>query len=176
MGEAYGVTLLPLLSRHEAEELLFIEARLLDDGLYEKWLDLFTEDGMYWIPSDESADPDEETSIIYDNSRQREKRVFQLRNKHLAQDPLSRTIHFISNVEVEETDSPEEVTVRCNVIVAEMRPGDHQELQKGIGDPRLLACRCNYLFRQEGDIWRIAMKQANLINRDLPLRNITFII
>jgi 3-phenylpropionate/cinnamic acid dioxygenase small subunit len=176
MGEAHGMTLLPLLSRHEAEEILFAEARLLDDGLYEKWLELFTDDGIYWIPSDESSDPDEETSIIYDDSRQREKRIFQLRNKHLAQDPLSRTIHFISNVEVEETKSPEEVTVRCNAIVAEMRPGDHQELHKGIGDPRLVACRCNYRLRQENDLWRIAVKQVKLINRDVPLQNITFIV
>ena len=170
------MTLLPLLSRHKAEEILFTEARLLDDGLYEKWLELFTEDGIYWIPSDESTDPDEETSIMYDDGRQREKRVFQLRNKHLAQAPLSRTIHFITNVEIEETESPEEVTVRCNQIVAEMRPGDHQELQKGIGAPRLIACRCTYRLRQENDVWLIAMKQASLINRDLPLQNITFII
>lgn len=170
------MTLLPLLSRHEAEEILFTEARLLDDGLYEEWLELFTEDGIYWIPSDEAADPVQETSIMYDDKRQREKRVFQLRNKHLAQDPLSRTVHFISNVEIEETESPDEVTVRCNVIVAEMRPGDHQELVKGIGVPRLIACRCSYRLRQENDIWRIAMKQACLINRDLPLQNISFII
>lgn len=170
------MTLLPLLSRHEAEEILFRETRLIDEGRFEDWLTLFTEDGIYWVPSDDTADPDIETSIIYDDAHQREKRIFQLRNKHLAQDPLSRTIHFISNVEVDEVDSPSEVLVRCNMLVTEMRPGDHQELQKGLATPRTLACRCRYRLRQADDTWYITLKQVILINRDLPLQNITFIL
>jgi len=153
-----------------------MEARLIDDYQFEEWLTLFTDDGLYWVPSDESAEPETETSIIYDDTRQREKRIFQLRNKHLAQDPLSRTIHFITNVEVEETESPSEVTIGCNTLIYEMRPGDHQQLQPGLAIPRAFACRCRYQLKQEGDTWRIAMKQVILINRDLPLQNITFIL
>ncbi|MFT5349460.1 MAG: 3-phenylpropionate/cinnamic acid dioxygenase small subunit [Gammaproteobacteria bacterium] len=165
-----------LLSIAEAEAFVFMEARLIDDNKLEEWLTLFTDDGIYWIPSDESAEPESETSIIYDNTRQREKRIYQLRNKHLAQDPLSRTIHFITNIEVEETESPTEVLLRCNTLIYEMRPGDHQQLQKGLATPRAIACRCCYHLRQSEETWRIAMKQVNLINRDLPLQNITFIL
>ena len=172
------MTLLPLLSRHEAEDFLFREARLLDEDRLEEWLTLFTDDGIYWVPSDESIDPDTETSIIYDDSRQREKRIFQLRNKHLAQDPPSRTIHYITNVEVVEIEHPDEVQVHCNTLISEMRPGDHQDLQKGLAEPRVLAGRCIYRLRQQenDDAWRIAMKQVLLIDRDLPLQNITFIL
>ena len=172
------MTLLPLMSRHEAEDFLYEEARLIDEGRLEDWLKLFTEDGLYWVPSDDTVNPDIETSIIYDDSRQREKRVFQLRNKHMAQDPLSRTIHVITNVQVRETDHPDEVMVLCNALITEMRPGDHQQLQKGLARPRQLSGRCIYRLRQkeDEDNWRIAMKQLLLIDRDLPLHNISFIL
>jgi 3-phenylpropionate/cinnamic acid dioxygenase small subunit len=165
-----------LLSITDAEAFVFLEARLIDENKLEDWLTLFTDDGIYWVPSDESTEPESETSIIYDDTRQREKRIYQLRNNHLAQDPQSRTIHFITNIEIEETDSPTEVLIRCNTLIHEMRPGDHQQLQKGLAIPRALACRCCYRLRQIEDTWRIAMKQVNLINRDLPLQNLTFIL
>ncbi len=176
MVKGNGMSILPLLSRHEAEEFLFKEVRLIDEDKLEEWLTLFTTDGIYWVPYDEETDPHEETSIIYDDSRQREKRIYQLRHKHLAQDPPSRTIHFISNVEVEETETPTEVIVRCNSMVTEMRPGDHQYLQYGLSNPRILSGRCKYRLHQEEDDWKIAIKQVTLIDRDLPLENITFIL
>ncbi len=52
------------LSRSGAEDFLYAEARLIDEDLLEQWLQLFTADGIYWLPSDESTDPEYETSII----------------------------------------------------------------------------------------------------------------
>ena len=170
------MTIVPLFSRHNAEDFIYKEARLIDEDRLEDWLSLFTEDGIYWIPSDESDNPDIETSIIYDDTRQLEKRIYQLRNKHLAQDPPSRTIHFINNIEVEKIEPTTEVIVRCNSLIAEMRPGDHQYLQNGLAEPRILASRCIYRLRYENDIWRITLKRVTLINQDLPLQNITFLL
>lgn len=164
------------ITRAEAESFLYAEARLIDEDKLEEWLGLFTEDGIYWIPADEQSDPAYETSIIHDDVLQLEKRIYQLRNRHLAQDPRSRTIHFISNVEVEAGDLPEHTDIRCNLIVYEMRPGDHQLLQSGLGDLRFFAARCYYKLRQKEGAWQISHKRVNLINRDLPLENITFIL
>ena len=66
------------LSRQEAEDFLFEEARLLDERLFEAWLHLFTEDGLYWIPIVEDADPTTQTSILYDDSA-----LLQMRVHHL---------------------------------------------------------------------------------------------
>ncbi len=164
------------LTRPDAEDFLYAEARLIDEDKLEDWLALFSADGIYWIPSDENANPVDETSIIYDDTSQLEKRIYQLRNKHLAQDPRSRTIHFISNVQVEAGTNAEENIVRCNQIIHEMRPGDHQQLQPGLAVPRSFAARCLYRLRRENSEWRIALKQVILINRDLPLQNISFIL
>jgi 3-phenylpropionate/cinnamic acid dioxygenase small subunit len=164
------------LSRAEAEAFLYAEARLLDEGRLEEWLQLFTADGLYWIPIDADADPARETSIMYDDAEQREKRVYQLRHGHLAQDPPSRTLHFISNVAIGDKAADGEARLYCNMLVYEMRPGDHQQLQHGLGEPRILAARCGYRLRREGGAWRIAFKQVTLVDRDLPLQNITFIL
>jgi len=176
VGEANEMIPTAALTRSEAEEFLYLESRLIDENRLEEWLKLFSDDGIYWIPSNENADPETETSIIHDDLLQLEKRIFQLRNKHLAQDPCSRTIHFISNVEVEKAETANAASIRCNTIVYEMRPGDHQQLQLGLADVRTFASRCYYKLLQQNGDWRISQKQVILINRDLPLENITFIL
>ena len=143
----------------------------------EEWLGLFTADGIYWLPIDEQADPEREPSIIYDDATQRAKRVFQLlQGSHYAQVPPSRTVHVISNVEVEDGATASEVALRCDVIVYELRPGDHQALQVGLGRPRALVGRCEYCMRWEQERWAIVLKKVVLIDRDLPLHNLTFIL
>jgi len=176
MAEAYEVNSAMTLSRSGAEDFLYAEARLIDEDQLEQWLQLFTPDGIYWLPSDESTDPEYETSIIYDDRLQLEKRIYQLRNKHLAQDPRSRTVHFVSNVQVTAGNNQNEVTVHCNQIIHELRPGDHQRLQAGVGQTRSFATRCKYILENQHGIWRIALKQVLLIDRDLPLENISFIL
>ncbi|MEM8662420.1 MAG: hypothetical protein AAGF35_16165, partial [Pseudomonadota bacterium] len=37
----------------ECAALLHFEARLLDQKRYEQWLDLYTDDAIYWIPYDD---------------------------------------------------------------------------------------------------------------------------
>ena len=39
------------MTRHEAEELLYREALLLDRGEWDEWLDLYLPDALFWMPS-----------------------------------------------------------------------------------------------------------------------------
>jgi 3-phenylpropionate/cinnamic acid dioxygenase small subunit len=165
------------MTRQEAEDFLYREARLLDSGRLEAWLALFAADGIYWLPIDEQAAPEREPSIIYDDATQRAKRVFQLRQgSRYAQMPPSRTVHIISNVEVEDGARASEVTLCCNVIIHELRPGDHQGLQVGVGALRALVGHCEYRLRWEQERWAIVLKKVVLIDRDLPLHNLTFLL
>lgn len=163
-------------SCQDAEAFLYREARLLDEGRLEEWSRLFTEDGIYWLPLGSGSDYRTEDAILCDNPQQRAMRIHQLLNyTHLAQDPPSRLIHFVSNVEVEEGPGQDEILIRCNVLIQELRPGDFQELQVGLGRQRALAARCEYRIRAAGD-WRIAEKKVLLIDRDQPVRNLTCIL
>ncbi len=161
------------LTRQEAEEFLYREARLLDERKYEEWLKLFAPEGTYWIPMEDGIDPTREPSILYDDSALRAQRVYQLLHQpHYAQMPPSRTIHFISNVESLESDDNNGV-IGCHLLLYELRSGDNSQF--GLGAQRSLAGHCEYRLRYDGG-WLIILKKIMLINRDLPISNLTFIM
>jgi len=165
---------MPDLTRQEAEDFLYREAELLDERRLEDWAQLFTEDGLFWVPMTERGEPGDRPSVFRDDGRRRAMRIHQLTQyTHLAQSPPSRTIHLISNVRVENVAEGQAI-VRCNTVVHELRPGDHQEAQVGMGNARQLAAGCEYRLRYDGG-WRIAEKKMLLLERDLPLYNLTFI-
>jgi 3-phenylpropionate/cinnamic acid dioxygenase small subunit len=152
-----------------AQALLYREARLLDERRFDDWLQLFTEDGRYWLPI---VSGEGEPSLIADSRRGMEERVFRLtRTVAHAQNPPSRTQHDVTNVEVVE-ERQEEVVVRCNQTVYEMREGD--VFHVGLAHPRWFAARCRYRL-VPGPAWRIREKRCDLLNRDYPIYNLTFI-
>lgn len=173
IGPATGSTLTPV----EAESLIFRECRLLDDLRYEEWLDLFTEDGLYWLPIADGEPEEAESlvSIIYDDAERRAERVFRtLHTPVLDQNPRSRTVHMAGNVEVLGVLADGTSQVRCSMIVAELRPGG--ERQVGLNKTRVYAGRCEYRLRREDDGWRIRLKKLLLLDADQPLYNLTFIL
>jgi len=163
-----------LLTHAEAESLLYQEARLLDERRLEDWLGLFTEDGLYWLPMAEGTDPLREPSLAYDDAGGRAQRVYALlHTRHHSQIPPSRTLHCISNLEMEPGATDTEALVRCNLVVYELRPGHRQ--QYGMGKMRALAGRGEYRLRFQ-DGWKIALKKILLLDSDQPMTNLTFIV
>jgi 3-phenylpropionate/cinnamic acid dioxygenase small subunit len=157
------------------QALLYREARLLDEHRFEEWLELFTDDARYWLPIKAGESPGQagEPSLISDTRSGLEERVFRLtRTLAHAQNPPSRTQHDVTNVEVVE-ESGAEVVARCNQTVHEMREGD--AFHVGLAVPRLLAARCRHVLVAADDGWRIREKRCDLLDRDRPLYNLTFI-
>jgi len=163
------------LSRTEAEDFVYQEVRLLDERRFEEWLELFTKDGLYWIPMVDGADPENEPSVLYDDSITRRQRVYQLLHQpHYSQMPPSRTTHFVSNVEIHAGDKDDTCVIHCNVAIFELRPGDPR--QSGLGDQRSFIGHGEYHLQSIDNHWRIALKKVIMMNRDLPLENISFIL
>jgi 3-phenylpropionate/cinnamic acid dioxygenase small subunit len=162
------------ISRSDAEQLLFEEAHMLDEGLFDNWLGLFAPGGMYWLPMVDNSDPDREPSLIYDNATGREQRVFAIRHRaHYAQHPPSRTVRTVSNVRVDSSSDEKFALVRSNLLVLEFRPGDRQQV--GLAVPRLIGARCEYRLQRDAE-WKIALKKVLLIDRDVPILNLSFIV
>jgi benzoate/toluate 1,2-dioxygenase beta subunit len=154
------------LTRAEAESFLYREARLLDERKFEQWLELFTSDAIYWMPTVDGADPEEQTPIIYDDRASLNDRVTRLRDPYgHAQKPLSRTRHYLTNVEVEDAGA-DAARIYSNVMIAELRTGNE----------RLCTGWCVHLMRRHGDDWRIAEKKVCLLRSDQPVYNLTFLI
>src|SRR5436853_2780685 len=38
--------------QHEVEQFLYRQSELLDTKQWQAWIDLFTDDGVYWMPAD----------------------------------------------------------------------------------------------------------------------------
>ena len=101
--------------------MLFREARLIDQGKLREWMELFTSDGIYWLPIDENAAPGQHVTLIYDDAQRREERVYRLLDTIAhAQDPTSVTQHFISNVIVR-SGAGDEPLVHSSQIIYELR-------------------------------------------------------
>ena len=164
------------LERDTAEDLLFEEARRIDEGQLDAWLELFTPDAIYWVPN-VAEDPSFEPSLIYDDRVRMEERVYRLtRTPAHALNPASWTVRTVTNVQVLPDMGVDGTTVvRCNVVIHELRPGDPGQV--GLGAPRTFAGAAEYALRCDDDgSWRIRQKKVRLLARELPLYNLTFIV
>jgi len=112
-----------MLLLFEVEEFLKHEASLLDERRYNDWLELIAEDIHYWMPvrrtvmaaniEEEFTRPGE-VAFIDDNRMYLEMRIKRLLvGSAWAENPPSRTRHFITNVRVTAIDG-DEITVSSN--------------------------------------------------------------
>ncbi len=88
------------LDAFTCEQFLVYEARLLDEARFDDWLNLFTPDAWYWVPSEPNqASPRDAVSLIYDDRRLLETRVRRLASPRIySQEPRSRTSRIVANV------------------------------------------------------------------------------
>jgi 3-phenylpropionate/cinnamic acid dioxygenase small subunit len=154
--------------REHFRMLLEREARLLDQLRYEDWLNLFARECIYWVPSTPHAgDPRREVSVMFDDRRRLEDRVYRLRTGFAwSQAPASRTVRLVTNVEVFATQQQSIRMVRSNFLINEFW-GD---------ETRILTGWCGHRFVQRNDRWEIAVKQINLIDCDQSIRNPSIIL
>ena len=162
----------PALTRQDAEDFLYREAALLDDGRLDDWLALFTDDGRYRLPIADGDDPLEPALVDDDRDRLAE-RVFRLTSTQAhAQLPPSQTVHDVHNVRIEGT-SRDDVVVHCSLTVHEVRVGGPDQV--GLGRLRSFPGRAVYALHP-GPPLRIRSKTVYLLERELPLPNIAFIV
>lgn len=153
--------------RAAATELLYREARLLDEGRLEDWLDLFVPECLYWMPmTPGGGDPAQEVTLAFDDRRRLEDRVAWLRSSYIwSQIPRSRTLRMITNVEVLSCGDPQEIIVRSNFVVYDVRPGYAATF------PGWTAHR----LRAADGAWGIVVKQVNLLDGDQAHANLSII-
>jgi p-cumate 2,3-dioxygenase subunit beta len=108
----------------KVEQFLYQEADLLDRWRLHEWLELFTVDAKYLIPSTDKpdGDPTRDLFLVQDDRFLLEQRVNSLltRAAH-AEFPQSRTRRMVSNVIAYRVDSI--VSVEANFTIFRMRRG-----------------------------------------------------
>lgn len=156
------------MDRASAENFLYREARLLDQGNYREWHKLLTDDAIYWIPvNDAEADPTEHCSIIYENPVQLGDRITRTESPYYwAGDPPVKTLHMISNVTVDELDN-DEARLESNLIFYSFRENDHRREMP----LEVLPAHCEHHLVKANGAWKIKYKKVTLLNLNgiLPL-------
>lgn len=145
------------------EKFLSFEAELLDTYEFSTWLELFTDDVRYWVPSrvnrmrqDAGAGESthEEFSLFDDSKLTLSWRVRQQQlDTHWAENPRSRTRHLITNVRVAPTDDATRVSAKSNFMCYRNRMqdevdiwvGERQDTLVDTGDDLRIASRTVYL-------------------------------
>lgn len=156
------------VSTQTIEQFLYLEARLADEGRYQEWSDLWTDDGIYWIPSNaDDYDPNRHLSIIYDDRESLQDRMDRLATgKAWAQAPKSRLRRLISNIERRGTTENGDIEVYSNFVLGEQR----RDMQA------IYFAQQIHRLRPGAEGLKMAFKKVMLINNDEPIHNLSFIV
>ena len=107
------------LNRYDFEDFLYEEAAMLDEWRLNDWLDLFTDDAHYMVPSTncaEDATPANALFYIADDRFRLGERVVRLSKKTAhAEWPRSKTRHMVHNVRIRSVEG-NEYAVTCNFV------------------------------------------------------------
>ncbi len=172
MKEANAVSPSPQV-REEILDLLYREAELLDEGRFDEWLDLLTDDVTYQMPVRVTRERGQTGEVSMEMQHFRDDRAtLALRVRRLktefawAEDPPSRTRHFITNVRLRAAATSDEVDVRSNVLIYRSR-GDSPLHDLICGERRETVRRTN-------GVWKVARRvfvpdQATLNTKNLAI-------
>lgn len=152
-----------MITQPEAEALLFLEARLLDERRFQDWLALYAADAVYWMPAQwGQMGITDEVSLMHEDRMTMEARVGRLLHPRAhSQMPPSRTLHMITNVRLAgETDGLQRVQSAC--LFHEFRAPDRT----------MLAALVEHRLRVVVGRVRIAWKRVDLLDCDQPHRSL----
>jgi ethylbenzene dioxygenase beta subunit len=158
---------------HEVQQFLFFEARLLDEERYEVWLGLMTPDIRYWMPGiqaryrKDKAPRLSSTRMAYfdDDLLNLRRRVTRfMHDTAWAEDPPTRAVHTVTNVEAELTKKPDEIRAFSAFVVVRGR---------NERDESWLAGRRSDLLRRGDDgLLRISSRQITITETVLLAKNL----
>ncbi len=170
----------------QVEQFLYREARLLDNRQLHQWLGLLTDDIKYWMPirsnrypvnskaisimdgsryEEDDLSKEDELALMDENKDSLQRRVDRLdTGMAWAEDPPSRTRHFVSNVEVQPGDREGELKVYSNFIMYRTRAETEQDFYVGSRED---------VLRRVGDDFRIAYRKVTLDQNVLLSKNVS---
>lgn len=147
----------------EVTHLINTETTLLDRRLWDEWLNLFTEDAVYWVPSwaDEEetvSDPETQLNLMYFRDRGGlEDRVFRIESRDsYASLPLDRTVHIVSNILISKVED-DFIIASANCLVHSF--GKHGSQNR--------ASLYDFKFRKIDSDLKIIQKKITLVDDQL---------
>ena len=145
------------------------EARLIDQHRFEEWLDLFADDGYYWMPLEwGQTDPRLSTSLMYEDKLLLKVRVERLEStRTFSQKPQSRCHHLLQVPRIERRDEAANLYVTWTPLHYVETRGDEQIL--------LAAWATHHLAIIDGGL-KIKLKRVDLVNCDAAFGSIQLFV
>lgn len=141
------------------------EARMLDEQLFDDWVDLFTDDGRYWMPVEwRQSDPVLTTSLMYEDKLLLRIRAERLKgNRTFSEKPRTRCHHVLQTPQIDErNDSTGTYVLWTAMHYVETRL-DRQALYA--------AWATHHLVIDQGAL-KIQLKRVDLVNCDAAFGSI----
>ncbi len=153
------------VSKDTLMDFIYAEVRMLDEGRYNDWLDLWLPDGHYWMPLDyKQTDPHHVTSLLYEDMFMLKLRVERLNGaRTFSQKPKSRCHHVIQRPFVDKMDNE----TGCYVTNTAMH-----YVETRLDEQFLLALTATHELKLLDGALRIANKRVELLNSDAAFGNI----
>lgn len=152
-------------TREDLIDFLYAEARMLDEGRFDEWLALWTEDGHYWMPLNyDQQDPVMETSLLYEDQFMLRLRVERLKGaRTFSQKPKSRCHHVLNRPFIDHMDDEAgRYATMTQMHYVETR----------LDDQFLLALTARHDLVWHDGALRIAGKRVDILNCDAAFGNI----
>jgi len=153
------------ISNDDIIDFIYAEARMLDEGHFDQWLELWMPEGHYWMPLDyRQTDPHLVTSLLYEDMFMLKLRVERLTGaRTFSQKPKSRCHHVIQRPFIDEADfSAGRFVTNTSMHYVETR----------LDEQFLLALTATHELVVVDQALRIANKRVDLLNSDAAFGNI----
>ena len=152
-------------SKDDLIDFIYAEARMLDEGRFNEWMDLWMPDGHYWMPLDyKQEDPVMSTSLLYEDNFMLRLRVERLEGaRTFSQKPKSRCHHVLNRPFVDEYD-PDANRYVTNTAM--------HYVETRLDEQQLLAVTATHELTVADGAIRIANKKVELLNSDAAFGNI----
>jgi 3-phenylpropionate/cinnamic acid dioxygenase small subunit len=159
-GPTTGATIDTLRDiRDEIEQFLYRQSELLDSKLWQDYIDLFSDDGVYWMPvTPEQTEWEGSPSIFAEDKHMMEVRMGRVTHPTAwSQAPMWSTSHVIGNI-VLEAEAPGEWRVRSRFHMMELR----RDTVRHFGGTYR-----HTLVRRAGQL-RIQLQRVDMFNAQAP--------
>ena len=154
------------ISEQDVIEFLYAEASLLDEHKFEDWLELFADDGVYWMPL-EFGQTEEHltTSLMYEDKLLLTVRVERLKGERtFSQRPKSRCHHILQRPQI----------LKKGEIIKTKTAFHYTESR--LDEQFFLVGWAEHILRPAEAGLKIVRKQVNLINPESAHRNIQLFV
>lgn len=157
--------------------ILFREADCLDDGRWEEWLSMYSEDCSYWVPARPGqTDPTSEVSIAFDDRQRLEQRIVRMQHKRAhALRPPPETIRIVGNIAVDEA-LQDEVRIRSAMLLHVHFRASTTEAPEASNLTEIVSARVGHTLVRYEDEWKIQRKVVRLLGSDQPQSHLNYLL